>query len=875
MAEPPKEESEEGLDQPKKQEPSKNSRNTSTSMNARKGGLDLEGRKNASRSIDPNQNDSFAKQKVQSKQTFNIDSELDKAEKKIDPEMETSLKDNRGLEDEIEKRLYQLNELSGDDVIDRIRLLIARNSLRAFPAAVFELSLKQPENSSAYQLLVAWDILLTAWQRELSVEDSDRISFLAKAQNSIPDSAPGLSIIITTAQFIDMMKMKSDPVILASKNFSQGLLAASNSFFIDSEEYRASKEAQQAMFDAVQKDIEALLQNTADWHYLRLTPIWYDLLPTQDNLLSLLEKRIEALATNQSASISTLLKKIFRDYRLILTGDKEEEDQKSVLVIDSADEKPQADKPSNVDYLGRDQLVEALAPRLSVKGDGESDHMTIGLLGDWGIGKSSVIEQLKVKLDEIEDAEYLFGTFNAWAYEHTDSLQAGIAHEVISALTSSVSGWSKLKHFLYKVGITWRYAIRFHGVAILKSLILFLLTAGGAYYLYLIDYLIVSGILGAGSLGLLWLVIKNLKEAGALPLAKQLKTYLKLPSYKKYLGTIPAMQKDIHALCDICLGKVSPGFNRRLVFFVDDLDRCGVNGIVKTFEAVRLVLDIPWVTVVIAMDQRIALPALACHYKTLSEFHQRDPMSIARDYLAKVIHLPIRLAAPDKLFVARYLAHIWKDDTFLEKVMKSPEDDTGTVESGPHEINNGVTPEESEGFAFDVSPEIMESIVQDVKAFNINAEMQSIRDDGEPDTEIAHGFGDDQKLFFYRWLLKFNLRNPRQIKRLYNSYNLLWSIYQTQWKQDEIHWQPNMLGLLLLESINQHVPFDADHDLRENYRQSLFASTENNDNVIISSVDSSDITDARLQITDYQQQQRVNLLSRLEPFVLPAVRLSR
>ena len=35
----------------------------------------------------------------------------------------------------------------------------------------------------------------------------------------------------------------------------------------------------------------------------------------------------------------------------------------------------------------------------------------------------------------------------------------------------------------------------------------------------------------------------------------------------------------------------------------------------------------------------------------------------------------------------------------------------------------------------------------------------------------------DQKVAFYDWLLKLNLRNPRQVKRLYNSYNLLWSHY--------------------------------------------------------------------------------------------------
>jgi hypothetical protein len=68
------------------------------------------------------------------------------------------------------------------------------------------------------------------------------------------------------------------------------------------------------------------------------------------------------------------------------------------------------------------------------------------------------------------------------------------------------------------------------------------------------------------------------------------------------------------------LGKVLP--RRRLLFVVDDLDRCSPEGIFKTFEAIRLVLDLPQVIVVVAVDQRIALAALALHYEKLTKHHQ-------------------------------------------------------------------------------------------------------------------------------------------------------------------------------------------------------------------------------------------------------------
>ena len=82
--------------------------------------------------------------------------------------------------------------------------------------------------------------------------------------------------------------------------------------------------------------------------------------------------------------------------------------------------------------------------------------------------------------------------------------------------------------------------------------------------------------------------------------------------------------------------------SRRLIVYVDDLDRCNTDCIVETLDAVRMVMDREDVIVVVAIDHRIALKAIGEHYSALADGH-RSKDEIARDYLGKIIQLPIRL----------------------------------------------------------------------------------------------------------------------------------------------------------------------------------------------------------------------------------------
>lgn len=579
---------------------------------------------------------------------------------------------------------------------------------------------------------------------------------------------------------------------------------------------------------------------------------------------------------------------------------------------------------SHEDHLNRQPLISALAAVLAHKSN--SEHQTIGLLGDWGIGKSTWLRLLKKELlVEHKEQVYLFGEFNAWAYEHTDNLQAGIAQEVIKALSSPATRLEDIDHALadqikeskfafVKRWLGWKYdrailtakfAVQLNGGELLKLAFLLLLALCPLVFSIpelISDYLASKAATqsqalyrGAGVVGnALWFLgfgvyfVKEFPKLFANPLAKEMLTYLRLPDYAKHLGTVPVMRRNIETLCNIRL-KSSSEKPTRLLFVVDDLDRCGHDGIVKVFEAVRLVLDIKNVTVIIAVDQHIALAALALHYEEVAKHHKlKNPNAIARDYLAKVIHLPIILANPMGADIESYLKRLWlastskEDHEIVEKeqldyvqqmvaVREKSESERAVASSskGNSEMQSVNEPSlrTAAGAEFinnDALP------ARDPKESVHSGVNQSVIERPEVATLSAA-----QRRAFIFWLNYFALTNPRQVKRLNNTYNLLLNCYSDVDRLPVLTDLPEpmpktlfpmMMALITMEYLNSM----GDWDLRNALRSQLF----------IPSVDSKD---AALNVTPLTKEfisafhlllsEHDGLVEKVRPFVLPAIEM--
>ncbi len=441
----------------------------------------------------------------------------------------------------------------------------------------------------------------------------------------------------------------------------------------------------------------------------------------------------------------------------------------------------QSDKPSNVDKLGRVSLVNTLANMLASP---EQDlPMTIALLGDWGAGKSSVIAQLKSRLTKLEEprlfkggsddvCKYLHAEFNAWEYEQTDNIRAGLAQEVVNGLLKDVNWLRKLFFAFHNAWQQHRWAFGWSlfgmSMVVLSSLGLLL----GGDGLFTKDNAVTGSFVGVGAAAMIsfvlfhvWKTARNILEH---PLANQLQTYLKLPSYGEHLGLVPVIKEQISSMCKYRLGQVH---NSRLLVVVDDLDRCSPECITETLDAVRLVMNLDNVVVLIAIDDRVAFRAVADHYERLSD-NSRPSAAIARDYLGKIIQLPINLPVPGRDDMGRFI----NDELFKSamQIIKT------TVDDGVEIVDEltGTDLENKKGLFDRVEIEKHDdgsTTLTEWKSLSTKVATKNT-DGGNEFIENMYALMRDtaeERDEFRALALEFEFINPRQLIRLKNSYRVL------------------------------------------------------------------------------------------------------
>ena len=108
-----------------------------------------------------------------------------------------------------------------------------------------------------------------------------------------------------------------------------------------------------------------------------------------------------------------------------------------------------SDKETNEDCLGFSAYTETLG-KLALEPD--IAPLTIGIFGNWGSGKTSLMRMIKSYLDEKhrENAQTIW--FNAWQYEGKDEIQSALIHAILikleraQTLTDEIRGlFTKLK----------------------------------------------------------------------------------------------------------------------------------------------------------------------------------------------------------------------------------------------------------------------------------------------------------------------------------------------------------------------------------------------------------------------------------------------
>ena len=305
------------------------------------------------------------------------------------------------------------------------------------------------------------------------------------------------------------------------------------------------------------------------------------------------------------------------------------------------------DKETEIDYLNFGYMVNLVA---NIATNRDLSPSTIGLYGDWGSGKSSLMKLVQKKIEEKypkdekkkDTVKTLCIEFNGWLFEGYEDTKTSLCGAILDALADE-KRFSKevtdyAKELIKKIDIN-----KILGKGVKYGLDLFL--SGGI------------GILTDLSLSGLLSTIKS--NAGEVQ-AKDIEEILSM--LKKNDKTRTEIKKFRNEFKDLL--KKSKVEN--VVVFIDELDRCLPDTVLEVFEAMRLFLFVEGMSFVIGADERLIQYSIKSKYKEVPG----NNLDIGKEYLEKVIQYPLYIPQLTRAEVNQYLACLLLKQTLSDEKFK-------------------------------------------------------------------------------------------------------------------------------------------------------------------------------------------------------------
>ena len=280
--------------------------------------------------------------------------------------------------------------------------------------------------------------------------------------------------------------------------------------------------------------------------------------------------------------------------------------------------------------------------------------VTIGVFGDWGSGKSSIMEMLKRDLEpetqpdpqikkQLETVALLH--FNGWLFEGYDDAKAALLSSIVSQLAEH-------KRFGPKIRDAAKSLLRrIHGMRLLR------------WGMKEVGFPVLKAYL-TGGLSLAGDLTHYAKEMSS---EKPDKDKEKESAGEKDSAPIIEPEKeldttDVRAFRKEFKEMLKKSNIQSLVILIDDLDRCSPERIIENLEAIKLFLNAPCTAFVIGADPRIVRHAIAVRYKDIrlpdiqaltgdGELNER----LVDDYLEKLIQIPYHLPRLSRAEIETYM----------------------------------------------------------------------------------------------------------------------------------------------------------------------------------------------------------------------------
>jgi predicted KAP-like P-loop ATPase len=279
-----------------------------------------------------------------------------------------------------------------------------------------------------------------------------------------------------------------------------------------------------------------------------------------------------------------------------------------------------SDNETKVDLLNNEAISKTI---IDLVRDRPELPVTIGIHGDWGAGKSSILEMIEARVDKTPKTLCL--KFNGWRFQGFEDAKIALIEGIVTGLIEKRPTLTKAKQAVADV-----YG-RIDKLKVAKKLGGFALSM----YTGIPTPEMIAGALGAAE-ALFDDPARLVSKDNVMKALDGLKGVMNPATPKHVPEDIQEFQKAFDKLLD-------EASIDRLIVLVDDLDRCLPDTAIETLEAIRLFVFTKRTAFVVAADEAMIEYSVRKHFPDLPD--STGPRDYARNYLEKLIQVPFRIPA--------------------------------------------------------------------------------------------------------------------------------------------------------------------------------------------------------------------------------------
>ncbi len=396
------------------------------------------------------------------------------------------------------------------------------------------------------------------------------------------------------------------------------------------------------------------------------------------------------------------------------------------------------DSETELDFLDYDYLIKTIQ---SIIMNDTLLPASIGVYGDWGSGKSSLMYMCKERLTTVDENIKCL-VFNGWLFENYEDAKTAILGTILDGISTKKRLSKKSKDIIN---------------GLYKSIDKFKVVKGAVKYG--IDFLLTGGmgaLFNITANKILEKIQDNANESDLEEIRSNISDEL---NNKELREDIRKFQKEFAAL--LKESKIS-----RLVVFIDELDRCRPDTILDTLEAIKLFLFEGKVAFVIGADERHISYAVKSKFKDIEGIQ----IDIGKEYLEKLIQYPIRIPQLNADEVETYIACL-----LLQSELNKDDFD---------EVLNWIKDKKQNDF----------------ESFKMNSASDLFNDSQDIQSEVVESLSVANQLAY---VLSNGLHgNPRQCKRFLNSMDM--RIQMASYKNKKLN-RKILAKIMMLEYVKPRI----------------------------------------------------------------------